>query len=391
MKKWSYDERGHQLSPSSWNNFASCPRKFWLSRQRLPRKAGMASAIGTAVHNSVEDLCNLDLTGRDGAEIGWLPPTANAILEKQWEQEKEIFLKTPRHPRWKQEEFPRARKLLIGSLNILFAKARTGKVSLSEVSVDKWRSIQEMVLAAEGTLRTSCGRLMGRLDLLVSDYDEEGNVVGWIVADLKTGKPPEGELYDTVSRQLRFYRDILCENNPDHPPVRAEGWYSNGSVVFEAEGPSVLPEAFEAWEASKITSTPMEARPDQEACAFCEWKAWCPAWLWSQSQGELKTSGIFRDMVAVFEKVDAENGICLVNRMMPINEEGELAPTGQRAGAVFAGQALTRLKALVEEGHSGPVFLGGVRLDGETWKLGDWCDVLPWSPLLEGRKREKSE
>ena len=167
--------------------------------------------------------------------------------------------------------------------------------------------------------------------------------------------------------------------------------YSNGSVVFEAEGPSVLPEAFEAWEASKITSTPMEARPDEEACGFCEWKAWCPAWLWAQTQGQLKPSGIFRDMVAVFEKIEAENGICLVERMAPINEQGELASTGQRAGAVFAGQALTRLKALVEEGHTGPVFLGGVRLDGETWKLGDWCDVLPWSPLLEGRMREKSQ
>ena len=81
----------------------------------------MASAIGTAVHNSVEDLCNLDLSAREGNEVGWLPPTANAILEKQWEQEKEIFLKTPRHPRWKQEEYPRARKLLIGSLNILLS------------------------------------------------------------------------------------------------------------------------------------------------------------------------------------------------------------------------------------------------------------------------------
>ncbi|HJM68243.1 MAG TPA: PD-(D/E)XK nuclease family protein [Candidatus Thalassarchaeaceae archaeon] len=388
MKQWSYDERGHQLSPSSWNNFASCPRKFWLSRQRLPRKAGMASAIGTSVHNSVEDMCNIDLSGRDGDEIGWLPPTANAILEKQWEQEKETFMNTPRHPRWKQEEYPRARKLLIGSLNILFAKARTGKIALSEVSIDMWRNIQEMVLAAEGTLRTSCGRLMGRLDLLVSDYDDEGNVVGWIVADLKTGKPPDGELYDTVSRQLRFYRDILCENNPDHPPVRAEGWYSNGSVVFEAEGPSVLPEAFEAWEASKITSTPMDAKPNGEACAFCEWKAWCPAWLWAQAQGEMKPTGIFRDMVAILEKVQVENGICLVERMAPVTETGELAPTGQRAGAVFAGQALERLQALVEEGHKGPVFLGGVRLDGDTWKLGDWCDVLPWSPLLEGRKRE---
>ena len=388
MKEWSYAERGHQLSPSSWNNFASCPRKLWLSRQRLPRKAGMASAIGTAVHNSVEDIVNIDLSEREGDEIDWLPSTANAILEKQWEAERETFMATPRHPRWKAEEYPRARKLLIGSLNILFAKAQTGQIALSKVSVDVWRQIQGIVLAAEGTLRTSCGRLMGRLDLLVSDLDENGEVVGWIVADLKTGKPPSGELYDTVSRQLRFYRDILCENNPGHPPVRAEGWYSNGSVVFEAEGPSVLPEAFEAWEASRITEEPMEATPSDEACAFCEWKAWCPAWLPAQAKGELKPSGIFRDMVGILEKVELENGICLVERMGPIDDDGSLAPTGQRAGAVFAGQALDQLKALVEEGHEGPVFLGGVRLDGETWKLGDWCDVLPWTPLLEGRKRD---
>tara|TARA_B100001750_G_C15453185_1_gene570102 strand:+ start:746 stop:1027 length:282 start_codon:yes stop_codon:yes gene_type:complete len=93
-------------------------------------------------------------------------------------------------------------------------------------------------------------------------------------------------------------------------------------------------------------------------------------------------------MVAILEKVEVENGICLVERMAPVNESGELAPTGQRAGAVFAGQALERLQSLIEEGHKGPVFLGGVRLDGETWKLGDWCDVLPWSPMLEGRKVE---
>ena len=128
-----------------------------------------------------------------------------------------------------------------------------------------------------------------------------------IVADLKTGKPPDGELYDTVSRQLRFYRDILCENNPDHPPVRAEGWYSNGSVVFEAEGPSVLPEAFAAWEASKITNIPMEAKPNDEACGFCEWKAWCPAWIWAQTQGEMRPTGIFRDMIAILQKVEVEN------------------------------------------------------------------------------------
>ena len=39
-------------------------------------------------------------------------------------------------------------------------------------------------------LCSECGRLMGRLDLLVADIGEDGESQGWIVADLKTGKPP---------------------------------------------------------------------------------------------------------------------------------------------------------------------------------------------------------
>ena len=87
----------HQLSPSSWNNYESCPRKYWLSRQRLPRKAGMAATIGTAVHDSVEDMCNLDISSRDADEVGWLPPTAKAILDLHWQKEKDIFMGTPLH------------------------------------------------------------------------------------------------------------------------------------------------------------------------------------------------------------------------------------------------------------------------------------------------------
>ena len=72
----------HQLSPSSWNRYEECPRKYWLSRQGLPRKASMPAALGNAVHNSVEDLCNLDLADREDDEAGWLPDTAKAVLDR---------------------------------------------------------------------------------------------------------------------------------------------------------------------------------------------------------------------------------------------------------------------------------------------------------------------
>ena len=67
--------------------------------------------------------------------------------------------------------------------------------------------------------------------LFIRLYDEEGNTVGWIVADLKTGKMHTGGLYDTVSRQLRFYRDMLLAINPNAPRVRAQGWYYAGHKV----------------------------------------------------------------------------------------------------------------------------------------------------------------
>ena len=91
----------HQLSPSSWNRYEECPRKYWLSRQGLPRKASMPAALGNAVHNSVEDLCNLDLADREDDEAGWLPATAKAVLDRHWQIEKDNFLETTRHPRWK--------------------------------------------------------------------------------------------------------------------------------------------------------------------------------------------------------------------------------------------------------------------------------------------------
>ena len=215
----------HQLSPSSWSRYEDCPRKYWLSRQRLPRKASMPASMGTAVHNSVEDLCNLDIEDRGPDEVEWLPPTAKAILDRHWQIEKEIFMETPRHPRWKDEMITKAHDGLVGALNILFSKSGIEKVALSEVTIGMWKQVQSIVLANEGTLVSECGRLMGRLDLLVADIDENGKSIGWIVADLKTGRPPKVSLKEKVSRQLRFYRDLLKENNPDHPPLHAEGWY----------------------------------------------------------------------------------------------------------------------------------------------------------------------
>ena len=92
-----YDIQKYQLSPSSWNRYEECPRKYWLSRQGLPRKIGMPIVIGNAVHNSVEDICNIDMSDRDNSEKNWLPKLSAEVLSNHWQLQKNIFFETSRH------------------------------------------------------------------------------------------------------------------------------------------------------------------------------------------------------------------------------------------------------------------------------------------------------
>ena len=337
--------------------------------------------MGNAIHNSVEDLCNLDLAGKDDEETGWLPPTAREVLDRHWQIEHDLFFETPRHPRWKSELITKAHDGLVGALNILFTKAHIPPTQLSHVSIGTWKEVQEVVLANERTLVSECGRLMGRLDLLISDI-QDGKSVGWIVADLKTGNPPKTQLNEKVSRQLRFYRDLLKQNNPDHPPVHAEGWYSANQTIHCADGPSILDDAFEAWEGMRPTEEPLQGTPSDTACAFCEWKAWCPTWWVARRDGELPPGSRFRDEVVRLVRFDEESGAALFERTPPVDDDGELAGSDHRFGAILRDQALEQLRAIASSDSDGALFLGSARVDGKIMHLGDWSEVLPWSPIL---------
>ncbi len=341
----------------------------------------MPASLGTAIHNSVEDLCNMEISDRDEDEVGWLQSTARDVLEEKWEAERKEFMDTPRHPRWKPEMLPRAFEGLVGALSILFEKAALPKSELKEVTIHSWRKVQDIVLATEDTLESDCGRLMGRLDLLILDKESEGGE-GWIVADLKTGRPPRTELSEKVSRQLLLYRDLMKQRNPEHPAVIAEGWYSSNQTVYSADGPPILGEAIEAWESMEMSETPFHATPSQSACSFCEWKGWCPKWWIARHEGELDTGGMFRDEVVSLVRLDRESGAALFERTVPIGEDGELGGSDHRFGAIFKGQALEQIKQLDEDELSAPLFVGSYRVDGKIVHLGDWSEVIPWSPIL---------
>ena len=226
----------HMISPSSWNRFETCPRMYWLSRQKLPRKAGMAASIGTAVHASVEDLLQEDYTNIGNSTDGWLPKEGERLLKIRWEEEKEIFHATPRRPQWKEDKWKEAITHQKGAIRMLLDHVGIIGLDQNKITGALWRKIQSLAIAVEGELKTKDGKLMGRLDLLMADVDAEGKMVGWLVADLKTGRAPKDELKTEVNRQLRLYRDILRDNNPNGPPIRTEGWYTADSTKWTAIG-----------------------------------------------------------------------------------------------------------------------------------------------------------
>ncbi|RAH14425.1 MAG: hypothetical protein CMB56_005935 [Methanobacteriota archaeon] len=376
-----YRKRGHILSPSAWNRFETCPRQFWLSKQRLPRKTSMAAAIGTIVHASIEDIIAENLSGRNPQESGWMPGLANQVLKNRWEEEKEIFFNTPRRPDWKDSEWENARKQQMGGIELLLTKVGASGLELDAITVKLWRQVQRIVLSCEGELRSTDGKLMGRLDLLLAKFDEKGNIIGWVVADLKTGKVPTGALKPTVSRQLRFYRDLLAENNKIHPEITAEGWYTRGPMVVESKGPSVLEDAYNAWEMSQPNDIPFDAKPSNEACGFCDYKAWCPHWWNYKHSSKSPTKNIFIDAVVLLERFDIDRGAALIELCTPKDKSGGILPSGRKFGAIFEGPALESLKKVVKNGWKGALFLGSVKADKNLWRIGNWCDVLPWKPI----------
>ena len=376
------EERKHSLSPSAWNRYETCPRMYWLSRQGLPRKAGMAASLGTAVHASIEDLLQIELTGRPPAESNWLLGEADVLLRKRWEEEKQIFHDTPRHPNWKEGKYSEAQKQQKGAINMLLEHVGVQGLAHDRVTIALWKKIQSLVIAVEGELVTKDGQLMGRLDLLLADVDDSGNLRGWLVADLKTGKPPQGKLKPEVNRQLRMYRDILLSNNEKAPPVQAQGWYTDTSSKWDAVGENVLEAAYEAWNATQPSDTPLEPTPGKSSCGgFCDWKAWCPHWWNWRHQNKSLHKGDFADGVVILHQYDEGRSTAIIEECVPKNALGGVEPTGQMRNVTFDGRGKEVLEALLDDGHQGPIFLGSAMMNREVWRVGPWCDVLPWNPI----------
>jgi len=384
--------REHMLSPSAWNRYETCPRMYWLSRQRLPRKAGMAASLGTAVHASIEDLLLNDYSSIGNQQDDWLPKEAIRVLKLRWEEEKEVFMNTPRRPKWKEEKWKEAVKQQRGGVIMLLDHIGIQGLDHKRITGALWRKIQKHAIAVEGELKTKDGRLMGRLDLLLADVNEAGEMTGWLVADLKTGRTPDKKLKTEVNRQLRWYRDILLDNNPNAPKVRTEGWYTQNSSKWPAIGENVLQQAYAAWQETRPTKIPMDPTPGQDSCGgFCDWKAWCPHWWnWRYENGTLHKDD-FSDAVVLLHDFEPNSGSAVIELCEPSEGGIRAIPTGIKKSAKFDGRGKEALQEVLSNQHQGPLFLGSVMTTQSTWRIGHWCDVLPWKPILDGIEYTREE
>tara|TARA_B110000444_G_scaffold214725_1_gene212198 strand:- start:5210 stop:6391 length:1182 start_codon:yes stop_codon:yes gene_type:complete len=377
--------REHMLSPSAWNRYETCPRMYWLSRQRLPRKAGMAASLGTAVHASIEDLLLNDYSKIGNQQDDWLPQESERVLKLRWEEEKEVFMKTPRRPKWKEEKWKEAIKQQRGGVIMLLDHIGIQGLEHKRVTGALWRKIQKHAIAVEGELKTKDGRLMGRLDLLLADVNESGEMIGWLVADLKTGRTPDKQLKTEVNRQLRLYRDIILDNNSNAPPVRTEGWYTQNSSKWAAIGDNVLEQAYAAWQETQPTPIPMAPTPGPDSCGgFCDWKAWCSHWWnWRHENGTLHKDD-FSDAVVLLHEFEPNSGSAVIELCEPFDDGGRAIPTGIKKSAKFDGRGKDALQEVLDTQHQGPLFLGSIMTAQSTWRIGHWCDVLPWNPIPDG-------
>ena len=132
----------------------------------------------------------------------------------------------------------------------------------------------------------------------------------------------------------------------------------------------------------KLTKTPFQATPSEDACSFCEWKAWCPRWWEAKYEGELSHEGMFRDEVVRLVRLDQESGAALFERTTPVGGDGELRGSDHRFGTLLKGKSLEKIRQMDQPELDGYLFLGSIMFGGKTARMGDWSEILPWSPLL---------
>ena len=116
----------------------------------------------------------------------------------------------------------RRRLTAIEAASTCCSVGRVEGLSHERITAALWTRVQERMIAVEGELISRDGRLGGRVDLLLNEVDDAGETVAWVVADLKTGRTPEGKLKPELTVNFASTATFCSANNPSAPNVRAK-------------------------------------------------------------------------------------------------------------------------------------------------------------------------
>ena len=97
----------------------------------------------------------------------------------------------------------------------------------------------------------------------------------------------------------------------------------------------------------------------------------------------------FSDAVVLLHEFDPSSGAAVLELCEPLNAEGRAVPTGVQQSAKFTDRGKEALQETLAGGHQGALFLGSVMTQNRVWRVGHWCDVLPWAPMPDGIEHHK--
>ena len=197
----------HIISPTSLNNYLTCPRKFFYQNLiRIPQGANKSSAMGSAIHAS------LDNYFRQYHRTRIKPPRELLTLQYKRFLERELLT---------EKDFQE--RLEIGQ-NMLNQYYDEQQETFSP------ETITEYNFARDGVTLDGI-RISGKIDKILPNPADTSRLT---ISDFKTGNPDSGMTKSRPGgdyfRQIIFYK-ILCDNSPQFTR-KFNGQMTTGCLEF---------------------------------------------------------------------------------------------------------------------------------------------------------------
>ena len=197
----------HIISPTSLNNYLTCPRKFFYQNLiRIPQGRNKSAAMGSAIHSA------LNIYFRKYHRSKIKPGAEFLTLEYQYYLDKELLT---------NKDYKERLEIGQNILNDYFTEKN------DQFSFD---TITEYNFSTHG-VNIDGIQITGKIDKIVPDFDKSS----LIITDFKTGNADSAQQRcrygEDYWRQVIFYK-ILCDNSPQFKKEFQNAQMTSGQLEF---------------------------------------------------------------------------------------------------------------------------------------------------------------